>query len=378
MRLSKDIVVGVSVTLSLYIARQFTLSILAMIAAFTGLVSLFDTIDLLRRVATKPNVPTSLVMEIAGLHIPYYMIMILPFGVLIGGIVCFWRLTRTSELIVARASGISAWQFLAAPLACALLIGSLTTAIISPLSSAMFREAETLDETYLQTGGSKMTLSGGSLWLRQIDTTLVPHGVSILHMNDVHMKNGTLQVSGISVYRLDERDKLLVRVEAPTGHLAPHTWQFDNASTITPDHLPTHVGTITLPTDLTVSRVEESFASPDTLSVWSLPGFIALLDHSGFSSIRHRLHFQSLLALPILAGTMALVSAGFSMRPTRRGGVARMIGSGVTAGFALFMVSKIAEQFGDSGALPPVLAAWAPTGAGLCLAVALLLHLEDG
>jgi lipopolysaccharide export system permease protein len=80
----------------------------------------------------------------------------------------------------------------------------------------------------------------------------------------------------------------------------------------------------------------------------------------------------------LLAGTMALVSAGFSMRPTRRGGVAQMIGSGVAAGFMLFVVSKVAEEFGQSGTLPAMLAAWAPAFAGLMLAVALLLHLEDG
>jgi lipopolysaccharide export system permease protein len=82
--------------------------------------------------------------------------------------------------------------------------------------------------------------------------------------------------------------------------------------------------------------------------------------------------------LPLLAGTMVLVAAGFSMRPARRGGVARMIGSGVASGFALFMVSKLAEEFGQSGALPVVLAAWVPAASGLLLAVALLLHVEDG
>ncbi len=55
-----------------------------------------------------------------------------------------------------------------------------------------------------------------------------------------------------------------------------------------------------------------------------------------------------------------------------------MIGYGVASGFFLFMVSKVAEEFGQSGALPTVLAAWAPAGAGLMLAVSLLLHLEDG
>jgi lipopolysaccharide export system permease protein len=368
----------VSITLSFYVARQFTLMVLAMIAALTGLVSLFDFIDLLRRVATKPNVPASVVSEIAFLHIPYFVMDILPFGVLLGGIVCFWRLTRSSELIVARAAGISAWEFLAAPLACAILIGGIATAGLSPLSSVMYRHAEILDNEYLSTGGGMLTLSGGQLWLRQTDHGLDPHGVAILHARAVHMAAKTMQIEHVSIFRLDDADRLLVRIEASSGHLANGHWVLEDASTILPDHLPQHVGEIALPTDLTVRRVEQSFASPDTLSVWALPGFIALLERSGFSSLRHRLHFQTLLALPILAGTMALVSAGFSMRPTRRGGVARMIGSGVAAGFALFSISKIAEQFGDSGALPTVLAAWAPTGAGLCLAISLLLHLEDG
>ncbi|WP_252347461.1 MULTISPECIES: LPS export ABC transporter permease LptG [unclassified Gluconobacter] len=370
--------VGFSTTLAIYIARHFTLNTLSMVLALTGLVSLFDFIDLLRRAATRPNVPTSLILEIAGLHIPYYVIYVLPFGILLGGIVCFSRLTRSSELIVARAAGISAWQFLASPLACALLIGLFTTTGISALSSSMYRQAELLDQSYLRTGGGVLTLKGGELWLRQADEGLTPHGVAILHAQNVKLAQDTLDVSGVTIFRLDDRDRLIVRVEAPTGTLAHQQWNLNDSSLLHPDHLPEKVGTLTLPSDLTVDRIQESFASPDTLSVFALPSFISLLERSGFPSIRHRLHFQSLLALPILAGTMALVSAGFSMRPARRGGVARMLGSGIAAGFALFTISKVAEQFGESGALPPVLAAWAPTGAGLCLAVALLLHMEDG
>ncbi|ASC04504.1 LPS export ABC transporter permease LptG [Acetobacter pasteurianus] len=368
----------VAVTLSRYIARQFVFSVVAMIASLTGIVCLFDFIDLLRRVATKPDVSTNVVTEIAALHVPYFATEILPFGMLLGGIVCFWRLTRSSELIVARAAGISAWQFLTAPVACAMLIGAVFTTLISPVSSSMYRRAEELDQQYLRTGGGPLSLSSGSLWLRQSDSQYDPHGVAMLHARGVQLKDGLLRIRNVSVFRLDHQDKLMMRIEAPEGYLGTLKWILSDASVVRPNDLLHHVGQIDLPTDLTVNRVQESFSSPETLSVWALPGFISLLDRSGFSSIRHRIHFQSLLALPMLAGTMALVAAGFSMRPSRRGGVARMIGSGVAAGFLLFTVSKVAEQFGNSGALPPMLAAWAPTLAGLCLAVSLLLHLEDG
>ncbi len=366
------------VTLSLYIARQFILAVLSMLAALSGIVSLFDFIELLRRSATKPDATFALVTQIAALRLPFVAMQIMPFAVLLGGILAFWRLTRSSELIVARAAGVSAWQFLSAPLACAVLLGVIASGAVSPLSSAMLARAESLDNAYLRTGGGPSALAGGQLWLRQSDHGLDPQGVAILHSRTVQIQDERLVAQDVSVFRLDSKDRLLARLETREAVLGAGAWSLADARRMLPDKLPEPIGNTTLPTDLTVRRVQDSFASPDTLSVWTLPDFISLLERSGFSAIRHRLHFQALLALPLLAGTMALVSAGFSMRATRRGGVAQMIGSGVAAGFALFVVSKVAEEFGQSGALPAELAAWAPAGAGLMLAVALLLHLEDG
>jgi lipopolysaccharide export system permease protein len=367
-----------ALTLSVYIARQFMAAALSMLAALSLLVMLFDFIELLRRASLRADVGFGLVVEIALLRLPYYMLQIMPFAVLIGGIIAFWRLTRSSELIVARAAGVSAWQFLSVPVACAIGLGALGTAGISPLSSVMFGRASALDNIYLRQTGGPLALSGGQLWLRQADHGLDPQGVAIIHARQMALQGKRLAVADISVFRLDASDHLLSRVEAANATLLRGAWHMNGARTITPDHLPVNVGSMKLPTDLTAHRVQESFQSPETLSVWALPGFIRLLESAGFSSVRHRLHFQSLLALPLLCGTMALVAAGFSMRQTRRGGVARMVGSGVAAGFALFTVSKVAEEFGQSGALPPMLAAWAPAAAGLMLAVSLLLHLEDG
>jgi len=368
----------VAVTLSLYIARQFLLAVLSMLAALSGLVSLFDFIELLRRSTTKPDATFGLVTEIAGLRLPFVAMQILPFAVLLGGILAFWRLTRTSELIVARAAGVSAWHFLSAPIFCAVMLGGIATGGVSPISSAMLARAEILDDTYLKTATGSTALAGGQLWLRQADHELDPLGVAILHARTLNVHEDSLVANDVTVFRLDAGDRLLVRLEASSATLQNGYWLLANVKRMLPDHLPEPVGTQKLATDLTVSRVQDSFASPDTLSVWALPDFIGLLERSGFSAIRHRLHFQALLALPLLAGTMALVSAGFSMRVTRRGGVAQMIGSGVAAGFALFAISKVSEEFGQSGALPAPLAAWAPAAAGLMLAVAFLVHLEDG
>jgi lipopolysaccharide export system permease protein len=370
------------ITLMTYVARRFAAMALLMVLSLSALVALFDLIELLRRAATRPEANFALVAQIAALRVPYVAMQILPFAVLLGGIIAFWRLTRFSELIVARAAGISAWGFLAGPVLVALLLGLGASTALSPLSSAMLARAERLDQLYLRNVGGITALAGGRLWLRQADEGLQPQGVAIISgrpMATRELRPGeALRLSEVTIWRLSAEDRPLARIEAASALLQPGRWRFEGAVVFGAERVASAPQNLDFPTELTPERIENSFATPDTLSLWALPEFIKILEDAGFSAIRHRLHFQSLLALPLLAIAMALLAAGFSMRSARRGGVARMIAGGVSAGFALFVLDKITGEFGEAGTLPVILAAWAPAGAGFLLAAALLLHLEDG
>lgn len=361
-----------------YISRLFTVSVLAMLGALTGLVSLFDFLELLRRAATRPDATFGLVVEMALLRMPWAMMQILPFAILLGGIWAFWRLARSSELVVARAAGLSAWQFLLGPVICAFALGVFADLAVSPISAMLFAHANTMEESFLDAGGGPLALNGGQLWLRQGDETKQKGGFAIIHATGVMRRGKVLTTGPMSVFRIGPNDKMIDRIEAQNAQLTPGNWLLNDAHVLVPGQIPTPAHAMTLPTDLNVNRIQQSFAAPDALSFWQLPGFIQVLERSGFSSVAHRLRFQALLALPLLCATMSLVAAGFSMQTSRRGGIARMIGGGVAAGFALFMLSQVAQQFGQSGTLPVVLAAWAPAAAGLMLALSLLLHLEDG
>ena len=370
------------ITLMSYVARRFAAMALLMLLALSALVALFDLIELLRRAATRPEANFALVAQIAALRVPYVAMQILPFAVLLGGIIAFWRLTRFSELIVARAAGISVWGFLAGPVLVALLLGLGASTALSPLSSAMLARAERLDQLYLRNVGGITALAGGRLWLRQADEGLQPQGVAIISgrpMATRELRPGeALRLAEVTIWRLSAEDRPLARIEAASALLQPGRWRFEGAMVFGAERVAGVPQSLDFPTELTPERIENSFATPDTLSLWALPEFIKILEDAGFSAIRHRLHFQSLLALPLLAIAMALLAAGFSMRSARRGGVARMIAGGVSAGFALFVLDKITGEFGEAGTLPVILAAWAPAGAGFLLAAALLLHLEDG
>ena len=129
---------------------------------------------------------------------------------------------------------------------------------------------------------------------------------------------------------------------------------------------------------MTISQIQESFAPPETMSFWDLPGFIETLEAAGFSAVKHRIHWQSILATPMLLCAMVLIAATFSLRLTRRGGTGLLVLGGMFAGFLLFFLTDVVLALGMSGSIPVILAAWAPAGVFTLLGLAMLLHLEDG
>ena len=81
----------VSTTLSLYIGRHFLFSFLACFGVFLMIVMLFDSIELLRRASSLPEISFTDVVEMAAFRLPHMGQETFPFAVLFGGMAAFWR-----------------------------------------------------------------------------------------------------------------------------------------------------------------------------------------------------------------------------------------------------------------------------------------------
>jgi lipopolysaccharide export system permease protein len=360
-------------TLSAYIARQFFIWFCSVFGAMVAITFLLDYIELLRRGGTRAQATWGILLEMAALKLPHTAQDVMPFAILFGTMLVFWRLTRSNELIVARAAGVSVWGFLTPAVLVALIVGIFAVTVFNPIASAMEASYEKLDSRILRLGGDPMSLSNTGLWLRQTDAA---GGQIVMHGDRV--AGPELSLRNVSLYFLDGRSEFTSRIEARSARLDGGFWIVDDGSRFRIDQAPEPVGELRLPTQLTASKIEESLSSPDTMSFWELPAFIALLEESGFSAQRHRLHFNVLLARPFLFGAMVLVAATFSLRMQRRGGAVTMLVGGVAAGFLLYFLSDIVVALGLAGKIPVLLAAWTPAGISTIFGASMLLHLEDG
>jgi len=364
--------IRIPATLSRYLIRTFTVNLLGMGAILLGLIYLMDMVELLRRAAKFENVPLGLVLKMSGLKLPEIGQTIFPFIVLFSALFTFWQLARRHELVVLRSAGVSVWQFLAPIAAVAAAAGLLVAFVINPLGAIFYGKFRSLESNYLNSDRNMVALFDEGLWLRQETET----GYAMLHADKVEMPNWRLQ--DVMALYFDKGDSFVKRIDARAAKLEDGQWVFQDVVENAVNEKPKRSKSLSMPTRLTPREIEESFATPETMGFWTLPGFINTLDRTGFDSTRLRIHFQSLLAQPFLLMSMVLLAATVAMRPQRQGGTFLFIIGGVVIGFFMFFLSSFLQALGVSHQIPVFLAAWSPALLAGLLGVAALLTVEDG
>jgi len=366
---------SISLTLLKYLGKQFLISFSLFISILLMVIYLVDTLELIRRAASHPEVTFTQIAKMSFFQLPDVGQQLFQFAILFGALYTFWRLTRTSELAVLRAVGVSAWEFLMPAVLVAVSIGVVKVTVINPIGSKFSAKFEQMDNTLLRGKTSTIDLSAGGLWLRQSG----PESYTIIHAQNVDSTNWVLK--GVSIYFLTNANQLTGRLDAPTAALKGTSWVIDGGAfnnPETPDEPPTLVNHTVIPTDMTPAKIEEIFASPNSHSFWDIEHYIHSMEATGISAIRLRLQYLGLLADPFLFGGLVLLAAAAALRQTRRGGTLFVIATGIISAFALFFLGNAVRALGVSETIPPALAAWTPAVLSMLGGVGALLYLEDG
>jgi len=365
-------------TLGLYVARRLVGTMALVATVFLGVLLLFETVEAMRRFGGR-DLGLWGILEMALLRVPRTFYQILPLIAILSSMALFLTLARTSELVVIRAAGRSALRVMAEPVAAGLLVGLLALALLNPLAAAANRtHQDRLAALADPDQAARISLDDQAFWLRQGDGA----GQTVIRAQAVEPDG--LGFRGVTFLVFSREDGTpLRRIEAEAARLEPGEWRLSGAkvwdlTAQNPEAESRRLPQARMATELTASRIREGFERTATISVWSLPEFIRVLDRAGLNARSQRAALQAELSLPLMLAAMVLIGAVFCLRHTRAGGTGLNLLVTVLAGFALFFFRNFAQVLGENGQIPLSLAIWAPPVAGILLAVALLLHLEDG
>ncbi|MFV0243776.1 MAG: LPS export ABC transporter permease LptG [Qingshengfaniella sp.] len=363
--------------LHLYFARRFARTFLAVLLGFFAFMWLVELVEHVRRYGGAEAGFTQMAL-LAFLHVPSVLYQILSLVILLTAVTLFVNLARSSELVVARAAGRSALRGLAGPMVTAVVLGVLSVGLFNPFVASTQRHYET--EMNRMAGEERVvSISGEGLWLRQGR----PDSQTAIHARRANLDGTELYDAtffgfapdGTPIYRASAREARLVD---GAWHLSGvKRWRLEDEET-NPEATATHLDSLRIPSDLTSDQIRDSFGTPSSIPIWQLPGFIHQLEAAGFTARAHRAWLQSELSRPFTFAAMVLIGAVFTLRPARMGRTGIMVLLAVMSGFAFYFAADLTNLMGESGQIPLWLGVWSAPLVAVCLALAGLLHLEDG
>jgi lipopolysaccharide export system permease protein len=356
-----------------YVLTHALIGIGATAALLSAVVLLVDFVDLTRSLGGRSEASFLTELGLAGLKSPSVILQLLPFVFLFGVLGAFINLNRRSELVAIRAAGVSAWRFILPAAAAAFALGLLALLALNPLAAAM---NSAFEAARAQIDPQDLAATR-NIWLRQGDqrSQVIIGAASRTGAGGVALKDTsffvyTLEPDGAPVFAR--------RIEAGQARLMKGYWRLTNVRVAAPGTKEVRYAALSIPSNLDDRTALERYASPQSMSFWTLPTAIERIEEAGFSAINYRLRLQQLLAAPVLFAAMAILAAAFSLKLTRLGGLAGLAGAGVGCGFAIFFLDQLSASLAKAEVVPPFAAAWIPPILALLSAFTLLFYTEDG
>ena len=364
-----------------YILRECLSGLALVLGVLLLAILMIDVVEQLRTIGSDVKLSLAGALRLSLMKLPLIMEQTLPFAILVASMLAFTRLNRRSELSIIRASGISAWRFLAPVIVMALVLGIFTTTLLNPFAAKLTESFELERARLLDDGRQTMAVSDSGVWLRQGDDSsqIVIHARRVEEGGIVLVDVKMIEEERLFAGNRPTNDYTFVRrIDATRAYLRNGFWQLENVVENVPNLPPERKANLAIPTSLDAVTLLDKFASPNTIGFWNLPRFVSQTQAAGLDASRYKMRWNSLMATPALFVAMGLIGAIVCLRLSRLGGTSRLLAIGSLMAVGLYFFTQFSSSLGATGAAPPVVAAWSPPLFVLFCTLTFLAYREDG
>ncbi|MEZ5290111.1 MAG: LPS export ABC transporter permease LptF [Vicinamibacterales bacterium] len=357
--------------LDLYVATLYFRVLALSVVSMAGLFYLATFIDLSDKLI-KGTATAELLLRYFWWSTPQYLYYVIALAVLLAAVATIGALTKSSELVVMRACGISLYRTAVPLLASALVASGALFGLEEWVLAPANRRAKELD--YLIRGQTPRRYDAlNRRWLTGPDGRVYHYQ---FYSPSEHELNGlTVLTFGQAGGIVTERSFAKVaRAEPAVGD--GRTWDARNGWTRTfnsdakvASYSPFDERELALATPETfVTQIPP----PEQMTYRQLQRYVDEVRAAGHDVREHQVALHRKFAFPLVTVVMTLIGVPFAVTIGRRGALYG-IGVGVVLALTYWTMISVFAALGAGGALPPILAAWAPNLLFGACALSLLL-----
>lgn len=351
-----------------YIAKKFLLFFLGGLLVFATIFLAFDSLSSMVRY----EVGIDLLIRFYAYYLPAIIYQMIPVACLLATVFTLTSLNRSQELVAFFSMGMSLWRVSWPILVMVGLIGGMNFWLGDRLLPKFNQKKNyVLYVEIRKRPGLYSTVKNSKIWYRSENI--------LFNIKTLNAETSTAQ--GLSLYYFDADWNLIQLVAAKTVHMSGPTWELQDGTVTlfareSSFPLTKAFARKVIEMNEDVADLQSSEHSSDTMSLSSLGRFIDKNKEAGLDTLRYEVDYQSKASFPFAAIVMSLMGIPFSVSRQRSGGAFVSISLCIGVTFFYWALYSSSITLGQHGAIPPVIAAWAPNLLMCVVATVLLIRLK--
>lgn len=190
-----------------------------------------------------------------------------------------------------------------------------------------------------------------------------------------------MTLKGITLWQMGNGMQPVRRIEAALGTYGDNRWLlkdvvmrvFANGNVVRTDKM----DELPVPLGLRIDDLKKLEKGTDNMGILALQSYCDKLQRGGYDPTRYLAQMHSRISLPFASLIMAFLGIPFALRGGRSSGIALGIAVSLAIGFSYFIINSMLLSFGQAGALPPVISAWAANSIFAALGIWLAMTIND-
>ncbi len=352
-------------TLDRYILRLLLTRTIFAIIVLISLVQVLELLDVTSTLLGR-HLGAAGIGRYSLLRLPGQFQQVASLGMLVGAIFTFTQLSRSSEMVVIRATGANIYRVLWMMIPGALAVAAVDFVVAAEVSPRTQTELVRWMNATAPPADAKQPKPH---WFRL--------GKDLILVSKASPDG--LQLADVRIYRRNNQRLLTEEIIAPTASRTPVGWRLHQAqiSVVGKDR-----ATLSAPaeldwdTSLSPGDITRLFRSDELISSAAALRAIAGAGPTDRSPGFYQTRLYRTFAEPLGALVMLLLSAPAALAGIRSDQAVRLFVFGLTAGIFFLVADGLLTAMGETSALPPLLAAWSAPVAFTALALTVLLWVE--
>lgn len=356
--------------LTSYMARAY-LRLLGLCAG--AFISIYLVIDLLEKVGkfTRAGGRPGQIAQFFLWKLPEITTQIIPLAVLMATLLTLGAFARSSELTAMRSAGAGLVRISLPILAIALAASIANLLLAEFVVPKSFEKMRSIEDVQIYRKSPATFFRQGNIWFRD--------GHTILRAQIFEPATATLY--GITSWQVDAAMRPTARIDAVRGTHAGGSWQLHDLiqrryssgrllKTVSLKQQPA-------PIRLSVNDLKVVGKLAENMGFLELRKYCRKLAQGGYDPTRYLTLLHAKLASPFSPLVMAFLAIPFALKGGRSRGPAIGFGLSLAIGLCYFIINAFLISFGQAGALPPFIAAWAANLLFIAVGVWLALTLDQ-